>query len=271
MGAMGTIENRPRASGFPAREALRAVIESRRLRGVVVAVIVLNAAVLGLGTEPGIAAMCGNWLFWIDEACIAVLALEVLGRVLVSGGGFFHSGWNIFDFAVVAVSLVPAENFFSILLTLRVLLMLRLVSEVPAMRLVVQALLTSVPGMAAVTGLLFLLFYIAAVIGCDLFASRFPEHFGTIGASLFSMFQVMTLEGWSETIARPVIAAYPWAWSFFVIFIVLVTMAVLNLFVGVVVNSIQTAENVATEDEIAALRRDIAELKTMVRALGKPE
>ena len=268
---MSSTENEGRVFDSPARAALRAAVESEWLRGVVVMAILLNAAALGLATEPGISAWSSRTLFWIDEICILVLALEVLGRIAVWRGRFFRSGWNLFDFGVVAVSLIPADSFFSVLLTLRVLLMLRLVSEMPEMRRVVQALLNSAPGMTAVTGLLSLLIYVSAVLGCDLFGARFPLYFGTVGTSLFSMFQVMTLEGWSENIARPVMAVYPWAWTFFIAFIVLVTMAVLNLFVGGVVNSIQSAGNVASEQELAALRRDVAELKAMVRALGKPE
>ena len=167
---------------------------------------------------------------------------------------------------------MPAEQFVSVLLMLRVVWLLRLVSTIPSMRLVVQALLDAVPGMTSVAGLLMLMIYMAAVVGCDLFGTRFPQWFGTLGASMYTLFQVLTLDAWSDSIARPIMEVYPWAWAYFVAFIVFVTMAVLNLFVGVVVNSIQAAgrepERAAPEriaEELTALRRDLADLKALIR------
>jgi len=254
------------STGCGPRAGLRAIVESAALRRLVVAAILANAVALGLETLPPAQAWAARWLFWLDEACIVLFALEIAGRIAVGGWRFFLGGWNLFDFAVVAVSLAPAEHFVSILMSLRLLWVLRLVSTVPSLRLVVQALLDAVPAMASVSTLLLLLLYVAAVMGCDLFGARFPQWFGSVGASMFTMFQVLTLDAWSDSIARPVMAALPWAWVYFVVFIVLVTMAVLNLFVGVLVNSLQsTTRPPSVAEDVAALRREVAELKEMLR------
>ena len=159
---------------------------------------------------------------------------------------FFRNPWNVFDFTIVAVALVPAGEGISVLRALRILRALRLISMVPQMRLVVQALLSAIPAMGSVIALLALIFYVAAVMATKLFGADFPEWFGTVGASLYTLFQIMTLESWSMGIARPVMEVHPYAWAFFVPFILIITFAVLNLFIAIVVNAMANAA--ATEE-----------------------
>lgn len=263
-----TEPGRTRDEGWRGR--LGAGLESRGVRALIVALILVNAVDLGLGTVPELQARVGPLLFWFDEACILVFGVEIAARIVAYRGAFFRSGWNVFDLVVVGAALMPSEHFVSILMTLRLLWVLRLISTLPSLRQVVQGLIDALPGMASVTVLLVLLLYVAAVLGCDLFGTRFPDWFGTVGHAMYTMFQVLTLDGWSDAIARPVMAVYPFAWVYFVAFILLVTMAVLNLFVGVLVNSLSGPDRSgALVREIAALRKEVAELKDMMGGQGR--
>ena len=160
---------------------------------------------------------------------------------------FFKSGWNNFDFIIVAIAWVPAIGPFAILRALRILRVLRLLSVVPQMRKVIAAIGHSIPGMASVISVLILLFYVAAVMVTKLFGQhpnpQMQEWFGSVGASAYTLFQVMTLESWSMGIVRPTMEIYPWAWLFFVPFIIITSFAVLNLFIGIIVDSMQTLKD----------------------------
>lgn len=170
---------------------------------------------------------------------------------------FFRDGWNIFDFVIVGVSLVPAAQGFSALRALRILRVLRLVSAAPRLRRVVEGFITALPGMASVFSLMALIFYIGSVISTKLFAASFPDWFGTLGLSAYSLFQIMTLESWSMGIVRPVMEVYPLAWMFFIPFIMVTTFAVVNLLVGLIVNSMQDAHHEEADAETGAYRDDV--------------
>lgn len=254
-------------------DRLRDILESRRFANFITGVILVNAATLGLETWPAAVATAGGVLSALDALCLAIFVAELAAKLIVYRGAFFRSGWNIFDFVIVAISLLPASGPLSVLRALRILRVLRLLSVVPEMRRVVSSLLGAVPGMSSIAGVMILLYYVSAVLTTKLFGASFPEWFGSIGASMYTLFQVMTLESWSMGVVRPVMEVYPWAWAFFVPFILVTTFAVVNLVVAVIVNSMQTlqeAENAAARPEgaperlaqdIAALRRDVAELK----------
>ena len=178
----------------------------------------------------------------------------------------------------MSVALVPATGAFSILRAFRILRVLRLISSVKAMRRVVTGLLSALPGMGSIVFLLGLIFYVFAVISTKLFAADFPEWFGSIGASAYTLFQIMTLESWSMGIVRPVMEQYPYAWALFVPFIIATAFTVLNLFIGVIVDAMQSeheAEARAERDammnetelvlnEVRALRSEIHDLKKVV-------
>jgi len=211
-----------------------------------IAVIIINAVTLGLETSPTVMAQAGGLILFVDQACLVIFVAELAARLYGMGLRFFKSGWNIFDFVIVTISLVPAGAGFSVLRALRILRVLRVISVTPSLRRVIDGLGRALPGMGSVFVLISIIYYIAAVIATKLFAAAFPEWFGSLGASSYSLFQIMTLESWSMGIVRPVMDVYPHAWAFFVPFILMTTFAVMNLIVGLIVNSMQEA---ASEDE----------------------
>jgi voltage-gated sodium channel len=246
------------------------------------ALIIANAVILGMETSPRLMASWGKLLVAVDHAMLAIFVVEIAIRMAAHGRRFFRDPWSVFDFVVVAIALVPASGPFAVLRALRVLRVLRLLTMVPNMRRVISGLLSAIPGLGSVFAILILIFYVASVIGTKLFAEQFPDWFGSIGASAYTLFQVMTLESWSMGIARPVMEAFPFAWIFFVLFILIATFTMLNLFIAVIVNAIQTeqhhemqlheeavvtrvdADTAILRHEIAGLRAEIGELKTLL-------
>ena len=248
-------------------DALKHLVESSRFQNFVIAVIVFNAITLGLETSTTVMASAGGLLVVLDRAALAVFVVELLMKLVVYRHNFFRSGWNVFDFLVVAVTLLPTGEGVSVLRALRILRALRLVSVVPSMRKVVNALLRAIPGMTSVLTLLLLVFYVAAVMATKLFSQDFPEWFGSIGASFYTLFQVMTLESWSMGIVRPVMEVHPYAWMFFVVFILLTTFAVLNLFIAIVVDAMNTTDHAEGEETRALVKADHDEMMREMRAL----
>jgi voltage-gated sodium channel len=253
------------------RERVRAIVENGRFERAITALIVANAVTLGIETSPTIVARFGDWLHGFDRVVLGVFVAELLARLFVYRSRFFQDPWRVFDFVVVGIALIPAGGAFAVLRALRVLRVLRLVSLVPSMRGVVGALLKALPGMASIVGLLALVLYVSAVMATKLFGAIAPELFGHLGASLFTLFQVMTVEGWPD-IARGVMVQSPYAWIFFVVYLLIATFMVLNLFIAVVVNAMQSqvAEDLKDEgeahtrlilDEVRALRREIEALR----------
>jgi len=264
-----------------AADALRAAatrfVESPRFSATITAVIVVNAVTLGLETWPAAMQAAGPLLLAIDTAALWIFTAEILLKIWVFRVGFFTRSWNLFDFVVVAIAWVPSAGALSVLRALRVLRVLRLVSIVPQMRTVVGALFRALPGMGSIVAVLTLVFYVAAVMATKLFGATHPQWFGSIGESMYSLFQVMTLESWSMGIVRPVMEQHPYAWAFFVPFIVVTSFTVLNLFIALIVNSLQSvheqdrefAESEArlAHNEREALSRQLAELASEVRRL----
>jgi voltage-gated sodium channel len=265
-------------------EFLTRLVESKRFQYSITAVIVLNAIVLGLETSPSVMEVAGGFLKALDKIALGIFVVEIVLKLTVYRLRFFRSAWNVFDFTIVAITLVPAGEGVSVLRALRILRALRLISVVPSMRLVVQELLRAIPGMGSVIMLLSLVFYIAAVMATKLFGGEFPQWFGTIGESVYSLFQIMTLESWSMGIVRPVMEVYPQAWLFFVVFILLTTFAVLNLFIAIIVDSMSQEHKAAEEAtrgelgseheeimvELKALRAEIRDLRGEGAAEGRP-
>ena len=235
---LAALRQLPHAAAWRLR--LAEFIEASRVQAFIVGVILLNAAVLGLETNAGVmASSWGGVLMAIDRACLAVFVAELALKLAAYRGLFWRSGWNWFDLVVVAVALAPGAGPWAVLRALRVLRVLRLLTVIPQLRRVVAAFLHAIPGLAGVIAVMLIFFYTAGVLATKLFGAAHPQWFGTLGESLYTLFQVMTLESWSMGIVRPVMETHPWAWAFFVPFIVIATFTILNLFIGIIVSTMQ--------------------------------
>jgi voltage-gated sodium channel len=237
------------------RERLNTWVEGRAVSNFIIGVILFNAVLLGMETSPEIMARYGPIILFLDSVCLSIFIIEITLKIIGRGTGFFRNGWNVFDFTVVAIALVPAVQGLSVLRALRILRVLRVISVAPSLRRVVEGFVTALPGMGSVFLLMTIIFYIGSVIATKLFGSDFPEWFGSLPSSAYSLFQIMTLESWSMGIVRPVMEIYPYAWMFFLPFILVTTFAVVNLLVGLIVNSMQDAHN-AEEVERTDLYRE---------------
>ncbi|WP_319544412.1 ion transporter [Ruegeria conchae] len=268
------------------RDTARAFVERKAVTNTILGVIIFNAITLGLSTSASIQASVGHLLTTFDSIVLGIFVAELLLKFYAYRLSFFRNAWNIFDLVVVTLGLLPNRDGLSALRGLRVIRAMRLLSVIPQMRAVVQALLDALPGMGAVIIMISIVFYVFAVMATLMYGPDFPEWFGTLGRSLYSLFQIMTLESWSMGIVRPVMETHPTAWLFFVPFIVITAFSVLNLFIGLLVNTMQSAvEDESVEEfshlrelvrsetdivddrvkellvEVKALRREVAELK----------
>jgi voltage-gated sodium channel len=245
------------------RQALDKWLDRPIVGNFIIAVIIVNAIVLGLETSKPIMAQFGGLILAIDQACLAIFVVEIGAKLVARGGRFFRDGWNLFDLAVVAIALVPTSGGLSVLRALRILRVLRVVSVAPSLRRVVEGFITALPGMGSVFLLMSIIFYIGAVIATKIFGTDFPQWFG------YTLFQVMTLESWSMGIVRPVLEIYPYAWAFFIPFILVTTFAVVNLLVGLIVNSMQDAHQAEDVQRTDAYRDDVLVRLEAIEALLK--
>jgi voltage-gated sodium channel len=239
------------------RERLGNWVESPMVSNFIIGVIIFNAALLGMETAPALMDAFGPAIMFLDSVCLAIFIVEIAIKIFARGTGFFRNGWNLFDFAVVGIALVPAVQGLSVLRALRILRILRVISVAPRLRRVVEGFITALPGMGSVFLLMTIIFYIGSVIATKLFADAFPEWFGSLPASAYSLFQIMTLESWSMGIVRPVMEVYPYAWAFFVPFILVTTFAVVNLLVGLIVNSMQDAHQADEVERTDVYREEV--------------
>lgn len=211
-------------------------------------------------------ARYGNILHLLDTICLTIFVIELVLKLFAKGWRFFRDPWNIFDFFIIGISLVPASEGLSVLRALRILRVLRALAFAPRLRRTIEGFIAALPGMSSVIILMAIIFYIGSVIATKLFASEFPEWFGSIGASGYTLFQIMTLESWSMGIVRPVMEVYPYAWAFFVPFILITAFAVVNVLVGLIVNSMQEAHSEEETEATDAYRDDVL---TQLRAISK--
>lgn len=239
------------------------LVEKNWFNRLILSLILINAVLLGMETSAALMAQYGTLLHSLDRLLLGIFVAELLLRIYAYRMSFFKDAWNLFDFAVVAIALIPASGPLAVLRSLRVLRVLRVLSMVPSMKRVVSALLGSLPGLASIAMVLLLIYYVFAVIATKLFGAAFAEWFGSIGRSLYTLFQVMTLESWSMGIARPVMETFPLAWLFFVPFILIATFTMLNLFIAIIVNTMQTF----SEEEHAAERAEDKQAEALEQRL----
>jgi voltage-gated sodium channel len=250
---------------------LSRIVNDPRTERVIMALIVVNAVILGLETSKSVMASSGRLLQVLDHLILAIFVVEIAARVVVHRLAFFRDPWSVFDFIVIGIALVPATETFSVLRSLRVLRVLRLITGVPTLRRVVAGLLAALPGMGSIVFLIGLIYYVFGVMATKLFGETNPDLFGTLPDSLFTLFTVMTLEGWVNDVAKPVMDKHPYAWVFFISYIVVTTFMVLNLFIGVVVNAMQAeaskAEAVEREAEREMIQEEAAPILAEVKSL----
>ncbi len=251
--------------------AISQLISSKQFRYFITLLILLNGVILGLATSKPIISQYSGLIDVLDKGIITIFTIEIMLRIYIHRLSFFKDPWSLFDFFVVAISLAPVGEHLSVLRTLR---LFRLLTVIPQMRMIVSALLGAIPGILSISMTLILFFYVFAIMATELFSEQFPQWFGTLGDSMYTLFQIMTLESWSMGIARPVMEAYPLAWIFFVIYILIVTFIMVNLFIGIIVDAIFTIKEhenpKETEvDVIQKLRSEVAELKQLIVKMDK--
>jgi voltage-gated sodium channel len=245
---------------------------------VILSLIILNAITLGLETSPAVMEQAGPVLRAIDQVILAIFVVELLARMAVHRLSFFRDPWSLFDLFVVGIALVPATGSLSVLRALRILRVLRLITVVPSLRRVVGGLVRALPGMGSILLLLCLIFYVFSVMGAKLFGPTHPELFGGLGQTAYTLFQVMTFDDWSAGVVKPLMAEHPYAWFFFIVFVLVSTFMALNLFIGVVVGALD-AETAADAlklthpagseqqvlEELRALRAEMVALQAEIR------
>jgi voltage-gated sodium channel len=245
---------------------------------VILGLIIVNAITLGLETSPAVMEQAGRLLRVIDQAILAIFVVELLARIAMHRLSFFRDPWSLFDLFVVAVALVPATGSLSVLRALRILRVLRLITVLPSLKRVVGGLVRAMPGMGSILLLLCLIFYVFSVMGAKLFGPTHPELFGGLGQTAYTLFQVMTFDDWSAGVVKPLMAEHPYAWFFFIVFILVSTFMALNLFIGVVVGALD-AETAADApklthpagseqqvlEELRALRAEVMVLQAEIR------
>ena len=249
------------------RARLKALTDSRQWEMTIMSLIVLNAITLGLETSPAAMAVAGPLLTGFDRLVLVVFTIEITCRIYANRLAFFRDPWSLFDFIIVAIALMPASGAFTVLRSLRILRVLRLISVIPSLRRVIGGLVAALPGMGSIVVLMALVFYVFAVMATKLYGATFPDWFGNIGKSTYSLFQIMTLESWSMGIVRPVMDAYPMAWAFFVPFIIATSFTVLNLFIGIIVSAMQAEHEEAAMADREALHSDQEMILKEIRAL----
>jgi voltage-gated sodium channel len=242
-------------------------VEARWFEPVMIGLILFNAVLIGLETSKEFVAGYGDWLHLGNDIILAVFIAEAVLKLTAVAPRFslyFGNGWNLFDFTIIVLSLLPATEQFALVARLiRVLRVLRLVSAVPQLRLIVATLVRSIPSMGHVVMLMSIIFYIYAVTGYHLFHEHDPEHWGTLGASLLTLFGIVTLEGWVQ-VMETALELHPWAWVFFVSFVLIGTFVMLNLFIAVVINNLDASKAAELEE-----LRDPVTHDEVLRELGR--
>jgi voltage-gated sodium channel len=229
--------------------------------------ILLSAVVIGLETYPAMVREYYDILIFTDRLIIAFFTLEIVLKILSNGKApwrYFKDPWNVFDFVIVAICLIPVSDthYFSVFRILRVLRILRLITVFPKLRMIIGALLKSIPSMGYVVMLIGLLFYVYAVTGVFIFGKADPLHFGDLHHAMVTLFKVLTLEGWTDIMNIHVLGPVNqeqqqivsfWPFLYFASFILIGAMIIMNLFIGVIMNSMEESQ--------AELSKEINEMK----------
>ena len=227
------------------------MVDANRFEYLIIGIILLNAALLGLGTSPAIERDFGSWLHLGNNVILGIFVLEALLKLTARWPRpqrYFTDGWNVFDFTVIVLALIPATGEFAIVTRLfRLLRVVRLISTIRDLRLIVSALVRSIPSVGHVLILMSIVVYIYAIMGYHLFHSHDPDNWRNLGTALLTLFNILTLEGWTE-VMNTAMEAYPWAWVYFVSFVVLGTFVVINMFIAIIINNLDEAKSERLRD-----------------------
>lgn len=235
-----------------------------------IALIVLNGIIVGLETNAGLAASFGGLFEFLDHAILAIFVAEAGIKIAARWPrpqDYFTDGWNLFDFGIIVLSLLPASGEFATVARLiRLLRVLRLVTALPKLRLMVATLVRCIPGMGHVLSLMALLFYVYGIAGYHLYAQHDPERWGTLGRALLTLFQIATLEAWTD-IMHKAMGLGTLHWLYFVSFVLLGTFVVVNLFVAVVINSLEESHQEMAEADARRLTGTVPDALNDLRAV----
>jgi voltage-gated sodium channel len=259
------------------------IADDRRFQAAVLAVIVGNAVLIGVETSPAAWARHGALFHFLNAAVQVFFVAEIAIRLLAHAPRvhrFFTDGWNVFDFTIVTLSLLPAAGPLATVARLaRLLRALRLLSAVPELRLIVGTMLRSIPSLGNVVVLLGLILYVYAVVGVHLFGAADPAHWATLPRAALTLFEIITLEGWVDLMDAS-LAATPWAWVYYVSFVVIAVFVVINLFIAIVINNLEAAKAEEagstappggdTAAALAEIRRSLAAIESAVRPTAPP-
>lgn len=218
-------------------QSIKKFVESPLFQNVIIFLIVINSLLIGLETSDYWMMHYGHLIDQVDLIILGVFIIEIILKLMVYHYHFFKNAWNVFDLLIILISVVPAASSFTVFRAFRILRTLRLVKNVPKLRFIIESLLKAIPSIGWIVALLLMIFYVFAVLGTNLYGAQFPQWFGSLGKSMFTLFQIMTLESWSSGIARPVMSEVPLAAIYFIVFILVATYTTLNVFIAIVVNT----------------------------------
>lgn len=253
------------------------LIKSQLFYNIILVIIVINATVIGLQTNDTVNNYFGGFLQAINSFCLVIFITEFILRIYIYRRRFFLKRWDVFDLLVVLISLLPESYVVSTFRFLRVIRVLRLISVIPKIQLITQVLLRTLSSIISVGILLMIVYYVYAVITTTLYGKDFPQWFGTIGESYYTLFQIMTFESWSMGIVRPVMEIHPYSWIVFVSFLIIATYIVLNIVIGIIVDCIGEIKNSDCEcdtneqnyqylsKQILNLSEELKEIKSLLK------
>ncbi len=246
------------------KEKIANFIENKWTQRFIIFVIIFNSIILGMMTSTAVMAKYSNLMNQLCNICVWIFTVELGIKLYVYKKNFFKDNWNLFDFLIVAISWIPTGGVFSsfrVFRILRTLRALRLITQLERLRIIVQAIIDSIPNVSWASVLLLIIFYIFAIMGTTLYGQDFPVEFGSLPKSMFTLFQIMTLEAWAD-IARDIMTKYPLAWIYFISFILVSSFIVMNVIVGVVVNAIsEISQDVKKEKQKKTLKDSDLELE----------
>ena len=256
------------------QNSVQKIVNSKLFEQIIIALILLNTAILGLETNADLVSNYGGWFELAYQLILLAFIIEAILKILAVAPKiklYFANGWNLFDFTIIVLSLIPSTGELAMLARLaRLLRVLRLISTLPELRLIVTTLMRSIPSMGNIILLMSIIFYIYAIAGFHLFNQIDPQHWGSLGISLLTLFRIVTLEDWTD-VMYTAMEALPYSWIYFVSFVVMGTFVIINLFIAVVLNNLEEAKSERLEKMSSPVSREqlLSELSNTQQALAR--